>query len=100
MMLELGKEGLRVEQQASIKVHYGTQIVGEYFADLVVENKVIVELKAARELVKEHEAQLLHYLKATCYEVGLLLNFGIAPQINAKRSTTSGKAQWRGQNNQ
>ena len=75
MAIELRKLGPSVVQQAQIVVFYDGQIVGEYFADLVVEGKVIVELKAARAIVKAHEAQLLNYLKATEYEVGLLLNF-------------------------
>jgi GxxExxY protein len=58
--------------------------VGEYFADVLVERKVIVEIKAARALSEAHEAQLLNYLKATRYEVGLLLNFGPKPQIKRK----------------
>ena len=58
--------------------------MGEYFADLLVNKKVIVELKASRALAPEHEAQLLNYLKATPYEVGLLLNFGPKPQIKRK----------------
>ncbi len=60
------------------------EVVGEYFADLLVEGKVIVELKAARELADEHEAQLLNYLKATPNEIGLLLNFGPKPRIVRK----------------
>ena len=79
MVIELRAMGLKVEQQAPLKVHYRGQIVGEYYADLVVENKVIVELKAVSNLNQSHEAQLLNYLKATPDEVGLLLNFGPAP---------------------
>ena len=58
--------------------------LGEYFADLVVEDKVVLELKTAQQLTTEHEAQLLHYLRATDYEVGLLLNFGPRPEIHRK----------------
>lgn len=75
MVRELSESGLQVQQQAPIEVYYREQIVGEYFADLVVEQLVIVELKATRKLTEEHQAQLLNYLKATPYEVGLLLNF-------------------------
>jgi len=83
LALELQKLGLRAEQQKPIKVYYGDAVVGEYFADIVVNGKVIVELKAARRLLKEHEAQLLNYLKATTIEVGLLLNYG--PQAECRR---------------
>jgi len=65
-------------------VRYDGHVVGEYFADLVVDGKVIVEVKAVRTLGDAHEAQLLNYLKATPYEVGLLLNFGPSPQIKRK----------------
>lgn len=76
MASELRRMGLQVEQQARIAVYYEGEIVGEYFANLLVENKVIVELKATRVISEDHEAQLLNYLRATPYEVGLLLNFG------------------------
>ena len=89
MALELRRMGLKVVQQQPIPVYYGPDVVGEYFADLV-----IVELKAARALADEHEAQLLNYLRATPYEVGLLLNFGPKPQFirkafdNIRKTTT------------
>jgi len=83
LTLELTKLGLQVEQQKQIVVYYEGQAVGEYFADLVVNGVVIVELKAIRQLLDEHEAQLLNYLKATTIEVGLLLNFG--PKAEFKR---------------
>ena len=76
LALELRKLGLQVEQQKSIRVYYDGQVVGEYFADIVVNGAVILELKAIRQFSKEHEAQLLNYLKATTVEVGMLLNFG------------------------
>ena len=79
MVIELQTTGLKVEQQMPIKVRYRGQVVGEYFADLVVEDKVIIELKAVSTFLPSHEAQLLNYLKATPYEVGLLLNFGPSP---------------------
>ncbi len=65
-------------------VYYDSQIVGEYLADLLVDDKVMVELKAVSTLLTEHEAQLLNYLNATQYEVGLLLNFGPKPQLKRK----------------
>ena len=67
-----------------INVIYDNEIIGEYFADILVDNKVIIELKAAKCLSEEHEAQLLNYLKATDIEVGLLLNFGVKPEIKRK----------------
>jgi GxxExxY protein len=84
MVLELRKRGLRVQPQAPIHVYYEGQQVGEYFADLLVEDCVIVELKAAEGLADEHHAQLLNYLKATEVEVGLLMNFGPKPEVKRK----------------
>ena len=66
------------------KVYYEGEIIGEYFADILVDNKVIVEIKASRRLVEENEAQLLNYLKATDIEVGLLLNFGVKQEVKRK----------------
>ncbi len=83
LAIELTKLGLHVGQQKDIAVYYDGQSVGDYVADLVIEEAVLVELKAARHLAEEHEAQLLNYLKATPIEVGLLLNFG--PQAEFKR---------------
>ena len=84
MAIELRRMGLKVEQQVPIDVYYEGQVVGRYVADLVVEDTVIVEMKATRQILKEHEAQLLNYLRATTYEVGLLLNFGPRADIRRK----------------
>jgi GxxExxY protein len=84
MMIELGKTGLRVIPQKNIKVYYKSEEVGDYFADLLVEEVVIVELKAATTISKEHEAQVINYLRATEIEVGLLLNFGKKPEFKRK----------------
>ena len=84
MVIELKKEKIAVATQSPIKVIYEGEIIGEYFADLLVEDKVIVEIKAAKALVLENEAQLLNYLKATSIEVGLLLNFGPRPEVKRK----------------
>ena len=84
LALELKQNGLFTVQQMPIKVSYKEQPVGDYFADLVVENKIILELKAQEVLVPENEAQLLNYLKATEYEIGLLLNFGKKPEIKRR----------------
>ena len=75
LKIELKRLNLKVDQQKNIKVFYDQFEVGDYFADLIVEDLVIVELKAAESLCEEHEAQLINYLKATNLEVGLLLNF-------------------------
>jgi GxxExxY protein len=84
MAIAARKLGLAVQQQVPIIVHFDDAVVGEYVADLLVNDLVIVELKAVKLLVDEHEAQLLNYLKATPYEVGLLLNFGPKPQHKRK----------------
>ncbi len=84
LYLELISIGLKVERQVPIKVSYKGSDVGDYFADLVVEDLVIIELKAAEGLIEEHELQLINYLKATNIEVGLLLNFGKSATIKRK----------------
>jgi GxxExxY protein len=84
LALELRRVGLQVEQQARIEVYYDGVVLGEYFADLLVDGAVIVELKAIQRLGPEEEAQLLNYLRATPYEVGLLLNFGPRPDFRRK----------------
>ena len=83
LVIELRKAGLFAEPQKKIQVYYEGELVGEYFADIIVNERVIIELKAVRALVEEHEAQLLNYLKASSIEVGLLLNFG--PKSDVKR---------------
>ena len=84
LALELKQRGFQVEQQAPVHVYYAGQPVGKYFADLLVENQVIVELKTAEAISTAHEAQLLNYLRATGIEVGLILNFGPKPQFRRK----------------
>jgi len=84
LFIELITMGLRTEKQKQIKVFYRENEVGEYYADLLVEDCVIVELKAAEALCEEHEYQLINYLKATEVEVGLLLNFGKKPEMRRK----------------
>jgi len=83
MTLALREAGLDARQQAPAAVYFRGQIVGDFRADLLVENAVIVELKAAKALDSTHEAQLLNYLRATNLEVGLLMNFG--PKSEFKR---------------
>ena len=77
LAIELCKAGLKVVKQQEIVVYYEGETVGDYRTDIIVNDAVIVELKAVRELAEEHEAQLLNYLNATTIEVGLLLNFGV-----------------------
>jgi len=84
MMIEFKKDGVPAAPQFAIKVLYEGEVIGEYYADILVDNKVIVEIKAAKRLVEENEAQLLNYLKATNIEVGLLLNFGPKPEVRRK----------------
>ena len=91
VMIEPSKEGIPVVPQAPIKVFYEKEVVGEYFADILVDKKVIVEIKAAKALASEDEAQLLNYLKATDVEVGLLLNFGPKPEVKRKLFDNSRK---------
>ena len=81
LVIELKKYGLSVTQQVSVKVFYEGEQVGDYFADIIVNGMVILELKAAESLKNEHFAQLTNYLKATDMEVGLLLNFGKKPEF-------------------
>ncbi|MDR2205310.1 MAG: GxxExxY protein [Flavobacteriaceae bacterium] len=84
LCFELMNRGFKVEPQKAIDVYYQTQLVGKYKADLVVNDLIIIELKAVDNLVEEHEFQLINYLKATDKEVGLLLNFGKKPEIRRK----------------
>lgn len=91
MRVELIKMGIKAEQQKNIKVYYESEQVGDYYADLIVSDLVIVELKAAENICEEHEAQLLNYLKATDIEVGLLLNFGKEPKFSRKYFTNDKK---------
>ena len=81
MVIALQSEGFKVDAESPIQVYFEGTLIGEYYADLLVEDKVIVELKAVDFLLKEHEAQLLNYLRATQHQVGLLLNFGPKPEI-------------------
>jgi len=84
LSLELRTRGLRVEVQKQIKVYYKGYEVGEYYADLLVNDLIILELKAAECMVKEFEYQLINYLRGTNIEVGILLNFGKNPEFIRK----------------
>lgn len=81
---ELTLIGLEIFREQPLKVYYRDKLMGEYFADIVVQNQVILEIKAVETLIQAHEAQLLNYLKATRIEVGLLLNFGAKPQFKRR----------------
>jgi len=84
LVLELRNQGLKAEAQVPISVIYKDEVVGEYLADILVEDKVMLELKAVDQLQKVYEAQLLNYLKATGIKVGLLVNFK-HPKADIKR---------------
>ena len=76
LVYSLNQKGLNVKNQYPIRVYFREQEIGEFYADLLVENKVIIELKAVKALAPEHQAQIINYLKATKIKVGLLVNFG------------------------
>ena len=84
LLVCLGEKGLRAENQKPLDVRFRSHVVGSFFADIVVEGCVILELKAAKDLAPDHEAQLLNYLNATGLPVGLLLNFG-NPKLQYRR---------------
>jgi GxxExxY protein len=91
MILELADDGLVVESQRPIAVHYEKRIVGTFSADLVVNGLVIVELKAKERIIEPFEAQLINYLRATDIEIGLLLNFGKSPEFKRKFFSNANK---------
>ncbi len=91
MIIEFAREDLQTRNQVPIKVQYKGELVGDYFADIIVNDVVILELKAAESVVEEHELQLINYLKATNVEVGLLLNFGRKPELRRKIFTNDRK---------
>jgi GxxExxY protein len=73
-----------VDEQVAIKVYYHGQIVGEYFADMLVNDVILLELKSVNAILEEHEAQLLNYLRATEIEVGYMMNFGKSATFKRK----------------
>jgi len=91
MIVAQTQKGLRVEREKSVEVRFRGEVVGLFRTDLVVAGQVIVELKCARTIDSNHEAQLLNYLKATPYEVGLLLNFGNRPHFRRRVLETARK---------
>ena len=92
LRIELEKLGLRVKQQEPINVTYDGHVVGEYYADLWVDERVVIELKAVQTLIKQHEVQLVNYLAATGIDCGLLLNFGASVQVKRKSRDYQPKA--------
>ena len=76
LLIELRKAGLKTESQKPITVYYESEIVGEFVADIIVNDAIILELKSVRRIIKAHEVQLVNYLVATGKPVGLILNFG------------------------
>ena len=94
LVIELRHKDLKVAQQMPIAVYYAGEVIGEYCADLLVAEQVIAEIKATRTLLAEHEAQLLNYLKATPYEVGLLLDFGPKPEHKRRAFENTRKEWW------
>ncbi len=76
LLIALSGQELKAKEQVPLKVLFKNNIVGEFFADILVEDRVIIELKAVKSICPEHEAQLINYLKATGVKVGLLVNFG------------------------
>ncbi|NIS37922.1 GxxExxY protein [Candidatus Saccharibacteria bacterium] len=84
LLIELKKAGLEVQAQHPITVFYDDEIVGEYVADIIVEDKVILELKSVRQVIIAHELQMVNYLTATHKDVGLIINFG-EEKVEVKR---------------
>ena len=91
LYMELLEAGIVCETEKEIDVYYKDRVVGKFYADIIVEDCVILELKAVKSLCLEHECQLINYLKATRQEVGLLLNFGVKPEFKRKIFTNNRK---------
>lgn len=91
MVIELASQGLVVETEKTISVFYNGRLVGSFAADLIVEDKVILELKAKETIADAHVAQLTNYLRSTHLEVGLLLNFGRRPEFKRRYFPNSNK---------
>ncbi|HMO61518.1 MAG TPA: GxxExxY protein [Ferruginibacter sp.] len=92
LLFELRDQGLKASKQIPIEVFYKGMNVGNYFADIIIENKIILEIKAGENgLVEDHEFQLINYLRATNKEVGLLLSFGKKPEFRRKIFTNDNK---------
>lgn len=92
MYFELKSQGYKVEAQKQIKVYFKNQLVGEFYTDLLIEDCIIIELKACEHLISSQVAQLMNYLKATNIEVGLVLNFGESPDFKRLIYTNNRKS--------
>ena len=84
MILELGKNNLKVEEEKPLEVYYDDKVVGNFYVDLFVEDEIVVELKSVQNITKEHEVQVVNYLKGVKRDIGLLINFGPSG-VNVKR---------------
>ena len=91
LLIELKKSGFSCESQKPVRVYYENNLVGDYYADIVVDGCIILELKAAEALCEEHEYQFINYQKTTEIEIGLLLNFGKKPEFRRKIFTNDKK---------
>jgi GxxExxY protein len=92
VIIELSKEGLRVEKEKPLKVYYHDHVVGDFYVDLFVEDEIVVELKSVQRLAKEHEVQLVNYLNGIKKDVGMLINFGPSG-VQVKRKYERPKAE-------
>jgi GxxExxY protein len=93
LIIELQKLGISAKSQEPIKVHYGQHIVGDFFADLLIDDRLIIELKSVSQLIRAHEVQLVNYLTATNIENGLLINFGPEKVAVKRKFKTPKKAE-------
>ena len=91
MLIELNSQGLECQSQQKINVYYQGKEIGEYYSDITVNGLIILELKSSEVLVVANEIQLINYLRATQFEIGLLLNFGKKPEIRRKIFTNDRK---------
>lgn len=91
LYFELVEAGLNVETQKEIDVYFKDKVVGKYYADMLVNDVLVLELKAVEHVIEAHELQLINYLKATDVEIGLLLNFGKQPAVRRKIFTNDKK---------
>ncbi len=96
LVMVLRQYGCKVAQQVPVKVYFEGELVGDYYADIIVNDCVIVELKTAESIAKAHEAQLVNYLKATDIEVGMLLNFGPEPTFQRRIFSRTARSNLRG----
>ena len=94
LLVELARQGLEASSQKAITVRYKGSVVGDYYADIIVEDKVIIECKAVDKLIDIHELQIKNYLKATGKDVGLLLNFSKSLEIKRKFVLSDGSSQF------